>query len=152
MIETMITTGVVLLSIIMTFFHQPLNIQISSQITILAAIDIVDKPDKIKSNNKKSTPINVDTLHKKKLAIEPKSLKQKIKISGYQDGTFVYGEVKPFENDNVQGFIYHPDNSKTYVYGKKVKDTLNLYDSNGNLYQMIHKGPIEHWNVKELFL
>lgn len=137
MIETMITTGVVLLSIIMTFFHQPLNTQISSQATILAAIDIVDKPNKKKSNNKKRIP--VDTLHKKKLAIDPKLLKQKIKISGYQDGTFVYGEVKPFENDNVQGFIYHPDNTQTYVYGKKVNNTLNLYDTDGNLYQMRHK-------------
>jgi hypothetical protein len=61
----------------------------------------------------------------------------RFKISGYLGQTFVYGEVIPLKNGTLEGYIYHPDNHKTYVYGKQNKNTINLYDTNGNLYQML---------------
>ncbi len=141
MFESMITTGVMLISIITTFFHHPSNIQVSDQPTILAAIDIVNQPNN-KSTKKKNT--GSVTRIKKRSVMKPELSKQKNRISGYRNETFVYGEVKPLGDDKVQGFIYHPDNSKTYIYGKKTKNTLNLYDFNGNLYQMIDEEPIRH--------
>lgn len=132
----MITTGILLVSILITLFTQLPQIQISNQPTLLAAIDIVNKPANKAPKNKKK----IDTPEKKTSAVEPERRKQKTKISGYQDNTFVYGEVKPLRNDGVQGFIYHPGSSKTYVYGKKVKNKLNLQDTDGNIYQMKPKG------------
>ncbi len=141
MFEAMIKTGVILISIITTFFHPPSKIQTSNQPTILAAIDIVNQPNNKVPKKKNTSSV---TFRKKTSVMKSELSKQKNKISGYHNETFVYGEVKPFGNDEVQGFIYHPDNSKTYVYGKKGKNTLNLYDSDGNLYQMIEKEPIRH--------
>ena len=136
----MITTGLMLISILtMSFFPQLPDTQLSNQTTLLAVIDIVDIPDKKDSKAKKGTEINADTLQKKKLVRKPKSSNKKIKMSGYKGDTFVYGEIKPLKNDDVQGFIYHSDSSKTYVYGKKTNNTLNLYDTDGNLYQMRDK-------------
>ncbi len=135
----MIKAGVMLISIIATFFYPSPKIKTSNQSTILAAIDIVGHLNN-KSHKKKNagsvTPI-------KKISVMKSELnKQKKRISGFHDKSFVYGEVKPLGNDKVQGFIYHPDNSKTYVYGKKRGGALILYDSGGNLYQMMDKEPI----------
>lgn len=138
MFETMAKISVMLISIITTFFqHSPKIQESSSQPTILVAIDIVNKPASKATKNKKA--LAKVTLGKKTSVIKPKLRSKKTKVSGYHDKTFVYGEVKSLRNNGVQGFIYHPDNSKTYVYGKKSKNKLNLYDANGNIYQMMHK-------------
>jgi len=63
----------------------------------------------------------------------------KFKVSGYLGQTFVYGEVILLKNGTLEGYIYFPKNSKTYVYGEQSQDKINLYDSNGNLYQMLRQ-------------
>ncbi len=62
---------------------------------------------------------------------------RRIKIAGYLGQTYVFGEVVAMDDGHFEGYIYHPANSRTYVYGEKDHDTINLYDSIGNLYQMV---------------
>lgn len=146
-----IKTGAIFMMIATTVFYLPSVIGAPNQ-TTLAAIDIVRLPNKNvairkKTASKKTRQVKVNTLFKKSAALRKKTTKYKpgrIKISGYRGQTFVYGEVIPLEDGKLQGFIYHPDNSKTYVYGEKVKNMINLYDASGNLYQMLHKDPIKH--------
>ena len=111
--------------------------------TLLASVDIVGKPEAKKITNTQKTK-QVKAVRKKSYKRKSNDISRKIKISGYRGQSFVYGEVIPLEDGKLQGFIYHPDNSKTYVYGEKVKNKINLYDSSGNLYQMLHEGSIEH--------
>jgi len=67
----------------------------------------------------------------------PHSLRYK--VAGYLGQTFVFGEVIQLKNGKLEGYIYHPKNSRTYVYGEQSKDKINLYDTNGRLYQVIRQ-------------
>lgn len=144
-------TNILAVIIAITIFYLPSVIGAPNQ-TTLAAIDIVRLPKKNVVIRKKTTPkkirqAKVNTLYKKSFSPRKQTSKHKqgkIKISGYRGQTFVYGEVIPLEDGKLQGFIYHPDNSKTYVYGEKVKNKIKLYDASGNLYQVLDKGSSEH--------
>lgn len=149
-----------------TFFYQAPDLDAANPVTLLASIDIVAKPEakttkkttkkKIKKItkkiNKKTTkniskskkPLQLNTRHKKTYKIKSAFRPGRIKISGYRGQSFVYGEVISMKDGKLQGFIYHPDNSKTYVYGEKVENALNLYDAEGNLYQMLDEGSLKH--------
>ena len=61
------------------------------------------------------------------------------KVAGYLGQTFVFGEVIQLKNGKLEGYIYHPKNSRTYVYGEQSKGKINLYDTNGQLYQVIRQ-------------
>lgn len=140
-LAVIIKPGAVLMIIAMTIFYLP-SVNGAPNQTTLAAIDIVRLPKKNVVVRKKTRQVKIDTLFKKLSASRKKTTKYKpgrIKISGYRGETFVYGEVIPLEDGKLQGFIYHPDDSKIYVYGEKVKNKINLYDASGNLYQMLHK-------------
>jgi hypothetical protein len=113
---------------------------------VLATINIDKQPAPKMVNQKKTRGINIPP--KKSSVLRKKRTKYssgKIKVSGYRGQTFVYGEVKARKDGKLEGFIYHPGgNGKTYVYGEKNKNTINLYDSNGNLYQVLHEGTTSH--------
>ncbi len=136
-----ITTGVAL-TIAIIIFYLPSVIAAPNQ-TILAAVDIVHKPDVKKTKHKKTDyqqPRRASPSQKRLYKQSKRKLRNgsnRVRISGYRGKTFVYGEVIPLKNGKLQGFIYHPKDSKTYVYGDQSKDTMNLYDTSGNLYQML---------------
>ena len=101
---------------------------------------IVNKP-KTKSIKHKSS-LNKQSMNsmRKKIAGQSKKKPRKksgrLRVSGYRGKTFVYGELVLLNNGKYEGYIYHPKNSQTYVYGEKIKGRINLYDTSGNLYQM----------------
>ena len=137
-----IKSGLTFMIIATTLFYLPPIIGAPNQ-TILAAIDIVDKPEIKATNHKKSNyqPKSGKVRHtksSKQISRKIGNSSDRIKISGYRGKTFVYGEVIPLKNGKLQGFIYQPNDSKTYVYGERGKDRMNLYDNSGNLYQMLH--------------
>ena len=141
-LATIIKSGLAFIIIAITIFYLPPIIGAPDQ-TILAVVDIVDEPEIKATNHKKSNyqPKHDKVRHKKlskQISRKIGNSSNRIKISGYRGKTFVYGEVIPLENGKLQGFIYHPNDSKTYVYGEKGKDTMNLYDNSGNLYQMLY--------------
>lgn len=136
-----IKTGAALMIVAMSILTPAVG---SPNQTVLAAIDIVQKQNVKETHHKKTDykqPKRTSTAHKKSYHQQSKRKTEqdssRIKISGYRGKTFVYGEVIPQKNGKLQGFIYHPGDSKTYVYGEAGKDTLNLYDNSGNLYQML---------------
>lgn len=100
----------------------------------LAVIKFTSKPETKALLHQKST-----RKRPRKVAKQSIYKSQTIKISGYLGRTFVYGEVIPLENGIMEGYLYHPKRSKTYVYGEQVNDKINLYDTNGNLYQVIRQ-------------
>jgi hypothetical protein len=151
--------------IIVIIFYLPSVIGAPSQ-TTLAAVEIVCEPADCKQTNQEQ-PRHVSA-HRKKINKQSKRKFEpspgKTKISGYRGRTFVYGEAIQQKNGKFQGYIYHRNNRKTYVHGEKVKDRRNLdyygknvkdttqlydtngvkikepikfYDSKGNLYRMI---------------
>jgi mRNA-degrading endonuclease RelE of RelBE toxin-antitoxin system len=181
--ESIFTTGVMLMMSSTTFFYQAPDLDIDSPVTLLATVDIVAEPGakttketttktikkKTKKITKKTTkeipkkltkkitktqkPRQVSTRDKKTSKIKSASRTGKIKISGYRGQSFVYGEVISMKDGKLQGFIYHPDNSKTYVYGERVDNKINLYDVGGNLYQMADVGSLnQEKSVKHGFI
>ncbi|HFD11803.1 MAG TPA: hypothetical protein ENJ32_04970 [Crenotrichaceae bacterium] len=77
--------------------------------------------------------------HSKRETKIPGYRSHRFSVSGYLGQTFVYGEVVLLKNGKLEGYIYHPENSKTYVYGEQSNNKIILYDSSGNLYQMLHR-------------
>ncbi len=144
MFEEILTASVILTVTATGFIDQTPDR--GNEPTVLATITIDSQPDTNKTNQKKTRGIN--TPPKKSSALRKKRTKYssgKIKVSGYRGQTFVYGEVKARKDGKLEGFIYHPGgNGKTYVYGEKDNNTINLYDANGNLYQVLHEGATGH--------
>ena len=137
MFETIFTTSLILTLTATNIFHQTPDRK--EEQTTLATVEIVTQPDTSPTGFKK-IPEAVKTPHKKPSALKKRvhHSSGRIKISGYRGKTFVYGEVIPLKNGKLQGYIYHPNDSKTYVYGERGKDRMNLYDNSGNLYQMLY--------------
>jgi hypothetical protein len=133
---TIFSTSVLLTITATTIFHQTPDRK--EEPTTLATVEIVNQPDTSPTGFKKIP--EVKTPHKKPSTPKKRvhNSSSRIKISGYRGKTFVYGEVIPLKNGKLQGFIYHPNDSKTYVYGERGKDRMNLYDNSGNLYQMLY--------------
>lgn len=144
-----IKIGFALIITATAIFNQPVRSEMVSPVR-LATLDMVaESKPKSKAISLKNTPnISVRPINEKSqtntFSIKKNELKKKkwgqsqrkIKISGYRGQTYVYGEVISSKNGKLEGFIYHPGNGMTYVYGKKKNKTITLYDSSGNLYQM----------------
>ncbi len=140
MLSTVIKTGVVIFITATTTFSKLSESQIESA-NKQAIEGNANKPKATAIHHKKSDYKQSMKFTRKKISGQirnkPGYSSRRIKISGYLGQTFVYGEVIPQKNGKLEGYIYHPDNSKTYVYGEKSNNRINLYDTNGNLYQML---------------
>ena len=106
-------------------------------VILVTATAIFDQlPDSQIENTGNQT---IEEIANKPQATSNKYSSRRIKVSGYLGKTYVYGEVIPQKNGKLEGYIYHPDNRKTYVYGEQINNRINLYDTNGNVYQMTNK-------------
>jgi hypothetical protein len=130
------STSVLLTITATTIFHQTPGRK-EEQAT-LATVEIVNQPDTSTTGFKKTPEVNTSLKKSSALKKRIQHSSGRIRVSGYRGKTFVYGEVVPQKNGKLQGFIYHPNDSKTYVYGERGKDRMNLYDNSGNLYQMLY--------------
>ncbi len=140
MLSIAIKTGAVILVTATAIFDQLPDNQIDS--TSNQVVEKTANKPKTGSNNYKrsSDKQSINSPRKKASGLNKKKsgyAARRIKVSGYLGKTFVYGEVIPQKNGKLEGYIYHPDNSKTYVYGERSNNRINLYDTNGNLYQML---------------
>lgn len=137
-----IKTGAVILVTATAIFDQLPDNQIDNASNQVVE-KIVNKPKTGSNNYKRSSDKqSTNSLLKKASGLNKKKsgyAARRIKVSGYLGKTFVYGEVIPQKNGKLEGYIYHPDNSKTYVYGEQSNNRINLYDANGNLYQMLNQ-------------
>ncbi|MEE9345068.1 MAG: hypothetical protein V3U88_05620 [Methylococcales bacterium] len=144
MLTIVIKTGVVFLVTATAIIYQSNDNQLDNSGN-QSVEKIVSKFGTTPNKNKNTSsiqPTHIMNLHNKTSEQSKRKSghnSRKIKISGYLGQTFVYGEVIQLKNGKVEGFIYYPNNSKTYVYGVRNQNRINLYDTNGALYQMLYQ-------------
>lgn len=57
-----------------------------------------------------------------------------LRVEGYRDTEYVYGEMVITHDNTVEGFIYRPDGRKIYVYGQRATaGQIEAYDRQGRL-------------------
>lgn len=142
MLSSVIKTGAVIFITATTTFSKIPESQVENASNQSIKV-IANKPKTTSINHKNSGYKQPTNLLRKKISGQykkkPGYSSRRIKVSGYLGQTYVYGEVIPQKNGKLEGYIYHPDNSKTYVYGEQSNNRINLYDANGNLYQMLNQ-------------
>ncbi|HHM04234.1 MAG TPA: hypothetical protein ENJ19_00640 [Gammaproteobacteria bacterium] len=58
-----------------------------------------------------------------------------ITVEGYGDHAYVYGELSPVSESDLEGYLYTQDGARVYLYGHKERGgIINAYDKAGHHY------------------
>lgn len=61
-----------------------------------------------------------------------------IKVSGFADSKYFYGQLQLLEKRKVAGYLYRPQKGPIYVYGKVIRPgEFRVFDKKGTQYRLL---------------
>jgi len=65
----------------------------------------------------------------------PPKKNETIRVEGYREREYVYGELLRTPHDLLEGYVYRKDGTRAYVYGKRSETGhIEAYDRQGQLF------------------